>query len=129
MCFEWLVDQFRPFTLELELEQLEKTAEDAAKATIAALKPEEWIEMVRWLQERRKGLPMAAAYDNKVVTVATTFLGLGAAGIALVAGFIEKLVNLPPPIPLMLGGMGVAYVNLFVVSLYILLAFVWQARV
>ncbi len=93
---------------------------EITKLLSGVTKPEEILIRIR---ARRDKLPLSSSSTDRILSICTTLLGFGAAGLGLSVGFLDKLRQLDPSTQKIIVAAGIVYSELVVVSLVVLVVY------
>lgn len=80
------------------------------------------------VKSRREKLPLSSGTTDQIVGICQTILAFGAAGLALSLGFSDKFHFFSVPVQKLIALTGIFYVELVLLSLFVLIWYLLQAR-
>jgi len=111
--------------------QILKLEEDATKEVdelLSQIGKKECKKLQEEIEKRIKSVDVKPAYGNEVISICKQILSFGIAGFAIAIAFANKIKEIPEQILPLIGFSSLFYLNLIVLSLYILFKFLWQSR-
>lgn len=131
MALLGILDEFRHRLRKqhgAEIDRIEAETEANVENCLAGLNRDELASLLEIVQTRRAMVDVNPAYSNEVVNISKQILSFGVAGLALAAALFRDLQNLPTGVLRLVGIIALFYLNLMLLSLFIVFIFLWQTR-
>jgi hypothetical protein len=111
-----------------ELASIEDAVDRYLNQGIEKMSDGDMEKLVTNIRGRREKLSLSSGITNQIIGLCQNVLGFGAAGVALMVGFIDKIKQLSLTIQKLLAIIGIFYFELVLVSLAVLILYLLQAR-
>ncbi len=112
------------------LETLEEEVDACVRELLKEIKAQDIDALFTLISHRRDRLPLDTGITDQILSISQQILSFGAAGLGLAVAFVdkEKLAELPYSIQQLLGAGGIFYLELMILSILVLVIYMFQAR-
>lgn len=114
--------------LESALSLIEAQVDQTIKALIEDIPEKEQKDLIELIRKRRVALPLSSSTRAEIVGICKQILAFGAAGVGLSIGFADKFSLAAPPVQKAVVIGGIFYLEIMVVSFFVILIYILQAR-